>query len=94
MKPAIKSTKTFTEQIDHWVIAGLRSDVRDFSSLLQRLPGIYPTEVANSLYRLLENRAVSESARDILIESESVASRFRGWRAETGLPIPHPLDYD
>lgn len=94
MKSTVEHANAFVEQVDQWVIVGLRSGARDFTSLLRTLPGIYPTEVVDSLRRLQENPAVAESARAILLASESDDSHFAGWRPASRLPTPHPLDYD
>ena len=90
----IKRTTTFVEQMDEWVICGLQAGARDFNSLLRKLPGVYPAEVVDSLRRVLESRDVSEPARAILVEAQSVDFASRGWHAASALPIPHPLDYD
>lgn len=94
MKSTIEQTKPFVEQVDQWVFAKLETGARNFASLLQELPGIYPVEVADALRRLMEIPTVSRTARSLLAESESVEFHFRGSQTTSGLPIPHPLDYD
>jgi hypothetical protein len=66
--------------------------VHDFDDLVRRLPGVYPADVAASIYRLLWGGSIPRSlAYRLLPRSDSCRPTIL---PRLYLPIPHPLDYD
>jgi hypothetical protein len=75
------------------VLKGIRTRTQDFGELVSTLPGIYPSNVINSLQRLSYSHPVQS-----LLQSKTVAQpqarNIRATRQVTSLPRPHPLDFD
>lgn len=95
MKSAIR-TKSFSENVDRWVLDSLRAGVSSMEHLIDILPGAYPIEVVGSLSRLAHRNLISEATRADIVRSALVARTFLSTssRSAFGLPAPHPLDYD
>ncbi len=85
----------FQERSDTWVLAALDDGCRDFRTLLQALPSVYPVAVADTIRRL---GAAGRLPADVLAKLQNQI----GMEADThspekgvpALPIPHPLDYE
>ena len=85
----------FRERIDTWVLAALDDGCRDFATLLQALPSVYPAAVADTIRRL---GAAGRFRTDVLAKLQNqIGTEADAHSPEKGapaLPIPHPLDYE
>lgn len=90
------AVQSFDKLIDGWVLDQLRNGAGTFDRLLISLPGVYPSEVLNSLDRLVRADAIpallASAARNRFIPTVVALGPANDGRPE--IPIEHPLDYD
>jgi hypothetical protein len=88
--------QSFDKLIDGWILDHLRNGDVTFDKLLISLPGVYPSEVVNSIDRLMRTDAIPEllaaAARGRF--TPTVHARSSSNRSGPEIPIEHPLDYD
>jgi hypothetical protein len=93
-----QENRDFDELVDSWVHAAVNNGVTNFNSLLNSLPGVYPSVALCSLNRLVAAGKVSE--RSFLIETPKKSKNGHKTNysqvsdESINLPVPHPLDYD
>ncbi len=93
MAPDIEAE--FDRWVDQAVAEAMQPHISDFSTLVERLPGIYPVEVLASLKRLGEKHAQVNGMAAALTHSAAVAGQTRSSSGNrTKLLPPHPLDYE
>ncbi len=93
-----QENQNFDDLVDRWIYAAVNNGVTNFNSLLNSLPGVYPSVALNSLKRLTGAGKVSE--RFFSIETHKKGEN--GYKInplqiiakDINLPVPHPLDYD
>lgn len=84
----------FDEWVDDRLAELIRLGERDFGSLVNRLPGVFPTDALAGLRRLQARRHL-DAHPAVLIDSSLLDRSPRTWESvESGLPHPHPLDYE
>lgn len=90
-----KGVTEFYQFVDSQVLQLIDLKVPTFADLLERLPGVFPTDVRASLNRLSESRRLEmEIARryDPQVRSENITTK--AGKSHFRLPLPHPLDYE
>jgi hypothetical protein len=92
-----QENQSFDELVDRWVCAAVNNGVTNFNSLLNSLPGVYPSVALCSLKRLAAAGKVSEGFFSIGTQKRNKNAQKIN-RSQLGdndiLPIPHPLNYD
>lgn len=93
-----QENQNFDELVDRWVYAAVNNGVTNFNSLLNSLPGVYPSVALCSLKRLAAAGKVSERFFSIGTQKKN-RNGHRINRSQVSdnainLPVPHPLDYD
>jgi hypothetical protein len=87
----------FSSWVDEKVAEAMQPSAANFAALVERLPGIYPTEILASLNRLATGPGQIDGAATTLARSASIEisapAPFRSHRTAALLP-PHPLDYE
>jgi hypothetical protein len=85
----------FDRWVDQTVAEVMQPHISDFSTLVERLPGIYPVEVLASLKRLGTRHAQVNGMAAALTHSATVAGQALSSSGNrTKLLPPHPLDYE
>lgn len=91
------ANENFNQKVDRWVCAAINNGVTNFNSLLNSLPGVYPSVVLDSLKRLAATEKISKRSFSIAqrrtnkSEHKKLPSIVDG---KINMPVPHPLDYD
>ena len=81
----------YNSELDTWIVAAVRSGVKDFWGLVSALPGVYPTVVQEAVDRLIEQ---SRIPKIVGVERlPQVVDRDLDLEVP-GLPTPHPLSSD
>jgi hypothetical protein len=93
-----QENQNFEKLVDFWVHQSIENGVTNFNSLLNSLPGVYPSVAFSSLKRLIIEGKVSDRIFSIGTKRKSKSGNLNN-RVQTdnssfSLPIPHPLDYD
>jgi hypothetical protein len=91
-------TQTYNQKVDRWVYGSVTRGVTTFNSLLASLPGVYPSVVRESLFRLVQSGKLT-NGNSFITHPDPNGTKFplelrQGFRHQIALPIPHPLDYD
>ncbi len=93
-----KENQIFEQQVDRWIYGAINNGVTNFNSLLNALPGVYPTVALSSLKKLIANGKISEHIFSIETSGTNKQNylnpRVQTQNTNFDLPIPHPLDYD
>lgn len=93
-----KENQKFEQLVDHWIYKAVSNGVTNFNSLLNSLPGVYPSVALSSLQRLIAKGKIS--GQTFSIEKQGISKNgYKNNHSKLsskgiGLPIPHPLDYD
>ena len=91
---AQRAETAYRKQVDRLVAAQIQRGVPTFDDLVYALPGVYPTQVYDSVSRLREIGVISpEQHRTVTERRHAEASRL-GPTPPPFLPPPHPLDFD
>lgn len=83
--------------IDSLVIDVITSGITTFDKMLISLPAIYPTDVLNSMRRLVASKAIHPEILDKALKSTQFSNCVNVSEIKNMdviLPIPHPLDYE
>lgn len=84
----------FDLAVEGWMLDALSRPGADFARLLERLPGVYPSEALRAVGRLVARRHVDEAiAARIVRESRAPILTSRARHGAIVLPVAHPLDY-
>lgn len=90
--------QNFEAFVDRWICGAVNNGVTNFNSLLNSLPGVYPSIALCSLKRLIAQGKVPErfSLNEIQEKSKNghLINRVQTENDSFDLPVPHPLDYD
>jgi hypothetical protein len=91
-----RSSRSFRDTVDTVVRRAVEANPPAWESLVQALPGVYPTEVLETLKRLSASQILPNRSTEALIcgASGSVGPEKRSGWDTYDLPIPHPLDFD
>ena len=93
-----KEDQRFEELVDHWIYEAVSNGVTNFNSLLNSLPGVYPSVALSSLKRLIFAGKISEQLFSIetkkKYKNEDDDSQVQTNKNVFNLPVPHPLDFD
>jgi hypothetical protein len=89
-----REAAAFDRQVDRWVHAAVLEGVSSFDDLVCRLPGVYPSAVANSLDRLLHDGAIAHLVHRVASKRDSVFRLPAPSPGSAVLPPAHPLDFD
>jgi len=92
MRAVVCQVEDFHEHVDSWVHEALQSGVGQFDSLLRRLPGVYPVDVARSIRRQSSDGMISRPIAKRLLSGTDCPSPTI--ESQPSLPAPHPLDFD
>jgi hypothetical protein len=87
------SHKAFWEWVDSLMKAVLNDSVVGFATLLERLPGVYPTEIIASLRRLASQKVIDPAVMDMLIQ-QATDKNSTVIDGRSLLPLPHPLNFE
>lgn len=92
MPHSYRNTKTFEDTVELWIRDALRSGCTSLDSIVNELPGVYPTIIRDILERIISNTTAEtytkqSQPRLSLRQPIHIAHSIQ-------LPIPHPLDYD
>jgi hypothetical protein len=87
------SHAVFSSKVETWITDALADGIADYTGLLRRLPGVYPTELLASLERLAASRAI-DPALYATARQEAKPVSPSGAEGRSLLPLPHPLDYE
>jgi hypothetical protein len=91
----LQNSLSFDDNIDRWVLERITSGITKFSNLLENLPGIYPSNVLESLRRLSEKKIIPFSIiNDALNYTKILPHQILNSRKSNTFLMPHPLDYD
>ncbi|MDQ4421900.1 hypothetical protein OOT33_15875 [Sphingobium sp. DEHP117] len=83
----------FSSKVETWITDAVADGIADYTGLLRRLPGVYPTELLASLERLAASRAI-DPALYATARQEAKPVSPSGAEGRSLLPLPHPLDYE
>lgn len=83
----------FETQVDGWTETAIGNGATSFSTLLHRLPGVYPTELLASLNRLAGSERL-DLAVMASIRRQAASKGVAAIEGRSLLPLPHPLDYE
>ncbi len=91
-----RNSSVFQERLDQCIIDEVDLGCYTFGALLDRLPGLYPAELFDSLKRLewngkISHRVLRESKARAVVGDTS-ASYYESIIGH--MPTPHPLDFD
>lgn len=81
----------FDDDVDTWVLAATKARPTSFDDLVCHLPGIYPTEAAASLERLAADGSITPGTFERSVRRRANPAPLP---QTSGLPVPHPLDFD
>lgn len=81
----------YNSEIDAWVVAAVRSGVKDFWQLVSALPGVYPTDVREAVDRLTKECRIPGKVGE---EQPKLVAGDDLNNEVPGLPTPHPLSSD
>jgi hypothetical protein len=87
------SHAAFSSKVETWIADALADGIADYTGLLRRLPGVYPTELLASLHRLAASGAIDPAFYAMAHQAAKQASPS-GAEGRSLLPLPHPLDYE
>lgn len=95
----IDANEIFNRKIDRWICAAVNNGATSFNSLLNALPGVYPSVALDSLKRLtaageIPERLFSVAHRGANGNNHQIDRSAMIIGDDAGLPVPHPLDYD
>jgi hypothetical protein len=82
----------FDRKVAAWVLSAVDANTEDFETLLERLPGVYPTLIRKAVEALLRQRMLRPDLAARLLRPSLNAIDMRGVRSP--LPLPHPLNYE
>jgi hypothetical protein len=90
-----RNSSSFAAEVDCWVQNAIERGASDLASLVSVLPGVYPTEVLESVRRLARRRALPTAIEARITRSARTVVPIQqlGFGRST-LPVPHPLDFD
>lgn len=83
----------FAARIDGLTEAAIVAGITSFAALLQRLPGVYPTELLASLDRLRARDAIDPTVA-VSVHRQAAINSAAVVEGRSLLPLPHPLDYE
>lgn len=90
----ISESPLYERQVDQWILDSVRSGVASFGELLTSLPGVYPSDVLNSIRRLARYSILPDSLiEDVGTTKNASQRRILGLGIKANC-TPHPLDYD
>lgn len=87
------SQTAFAARVDDLTEAAILAGATSFAALLDRLPGVYPTELLASLDRLASGNAIHRAVAAAVCR-EAGANGAGVVEGRSLLPLPHPLDYE
>jgi hypothetical protein len=83
----------YNAQVDAWVARAVAGGVNSYGRLLSTLPGVYPTQVLESLQRLRQVRKIGSAVVSQIVREARQRPPTLGPMREALLP-PHPLDFE
>ena len=86
---------SFFSNVDSMVLGAINSNPSSFNEILTMLPGIYPSQVKDSIIRLGKSEFLPSSVISISPNLSSTKTIQSSTKTIQSLSyIPHPLDYD
>lgn len=84
--------QAYEQMIDDAAVAAVTNGATTFPEILAALPSVYPSFALRSLERQVGNGALPACVLDGARLAASAPTAREG--CGTGLPIPHPLDFE
>ena len=86
---------SFFSNVDSMVLEAINSNPSSFNEILTMLPGIYPSQVKDSIIRLGKSEFLPSSVISVSPNLSSTKTIQSSTKTMQSLSyIPHPLDYD
>lgn len=85
----------FNNNVDYWINESMRSGASSFEEVLNKLPGVYPSLVMNSIQKLGYYDLLSDfQTHQSFTLPNKAQNLFTTFNNTVLSHIPHPLDYD
>lgn len=81
-------------RVDEWVLEGINSGLSTLKDLTAELPGVYPTCVRDSIYKLSRSGEITPNSVQSLFAPTTLNCPTPAFSETDCLPLPHPLDFE